>query len=161
MGTDSKLTSEYLVRAYTEYQSLIRFADTKANIVLVLIGVIVSMFFNFFFSKNTPLTFSVYLILLPLILSGFFSFLTLYPRVARKRGRDSLLYFKDAVSTDLKKSLTALMNLTPQEIYSDYLINIKSLAVIIDKKFFYLRLAYTFLAVGVLVKILYELSLFL
>ncbi len=156
MKTDMKLLSDYLTIAYSENQNLIRLADTKANIVLVLIGVILSLFFNFFRSFATFSMPLIIIVIVPFLVSGYFAFLTLYPRAMRASGRNSLLYFKDTLSIDANKLLTKMKRWNNDDVISDYLNNTKSLAVIIEQKFKYLRYSYTFLAIAVLVKLVIE-----
>jgi len=158
---DTRLVTTYMAGSVTQYQRLIQLADAKANIVLVLIGVIVSMFFNFIISKETPFTPQIYFVLLPFVISGYFAFLTLFPRMAKKSGKDSLIYFKDCKDIDVKKMTQKLLQAPEKEIYEDYVTNIKALAKVINNKFNYLRLAYIFFAIAILCKVAFELTLWL
>ncbi|MEK6871777.1 MAG: hypothetical protein AABX16_02640 [Nanoarchaeota archaeon] len=95
MKTESRLVSDYLSRSYSELQNMIRHADTKANIILVLIGVILSLFFNFFVSKNILPLWQIMIVLILFFISGFYALIALYPRTAQKNGKFSLLYYID------------------------------------------------------------------
>lgn len=156
MQKDMRPLSEYLGRSYTESQALIRLADTKANIIIALIGVILSLFFNFFTKIGTISMMMVIITLIPFIASGYFAFLTLYPRGAKSSGKNSLLYYKDAMSLDVTKTGKKLMNYNYQEITEDYLANIKALSKIANSKFRNLRISYSLFAIAILVKLAVE-----
>ena len=161
MKTDLRLMGDYLSRSYTENQNLIRFADTKANIVLALSGVILSLFFNFFVSKGTTSMYQIVAVLVPFVLAGFFAFLSLYPRVGKKTKARSLLYYRDATDLNTKDSLKFFEEDRQKEIAEDYLNNIKALAGIVEKKFNYLRYAYIFFLLAILIKLIVEFSIWL
>ncbi len=157
---ENRTSSDYITRAYTENQNLIRLADTKANIILSLIGIILSAFFNFFVSKQTALGYGVYAVLFSFILSGIFSFLTLFPRTPVPK-RSSLIYFKSSKNMNVDDELKKLINPGSGDIiniHRDFLENIKMLSKVLDKKFSYLRWAYIFLALGVILKLIIELT---
>lgn len=154
--TDSKILSDYLSRSIAQQQDLIKLADTKANIVLALIGVVASLFFNFFVTKGVLSTVQILLVLAFMLISGFFSFLTLYPRRSKNSDGDSLLYFKQAKNIDQRKLLNRLKENAEEKIILDYLDNIKSVSCIVEKKFNYLRYSYIFLAISLLTKLIIE-----
>jgi len=158
MKTDPRLVGQYLTNNYSQLQNIISRADAKANIVLGLIGVILSLFFNFFITQSLLPMWQVSVILILFFISGFFAFSTLYPRTSKKTGKFSLTYFKDTIGIDTKKT-TLLFTKTnaEEEIIVDLINNIKELSKIIDDKFKSLKLSYIFLAIAVLVKVIFEL----
>ncbi len=162
MKTEIGLLTRYLASNFSELQRTIQIADAKANIVIVLIGVIISLFFNFFISKNVIGGFEAMIILSVLFISGGFAISTLYPRIAKKSGKFSMIYFKDVADIDVKKTMKEFEQKDYQDkIVEDYLNNIKILSSIVDKKFIKLRLAYIFLGLGIITKVFFEFSAWL
>ena len=156
MQRDVRPLSEYLGRSYSENQNLIRLADTKANIVIALIGVILSIFFSFLNNfGELPMNLLI-ITLIPFIASGYFAFLTLYPRGAKASGKQSLLYYKDAMSMDVAKTRKKMMDFDYKDIAEDYLINIKALSRIVHSKFRNLRISYSLFVIAILVKLIVE-----
>ncbi|NCO11558.1 hypothetical protein CO038_00385 [Candidatus Pacearchaeota archaeon CG_4_9_14_0_2_um_filter_39_13] len=156
MQRDVRPLSEYLGRSYSENQNLIRLADTKANIIIALIGVILSLFFSFLNNfGELPMNLLI-ITLLPFIASGYFAFLTLYPRGAKASGKQSLLYYKDAMSMDVDKTASKMKNFDFEDITKDYLANIKALSRIVNAKFRNLRISYSLFAIAILVKLIVE-----
>lgn len=162
MKTDINLLQRYLASNFSELQRTIQIADTKANIVIVLIGVILSLFFNFFISKNLISSFEAMIVLGVLFIAGGFALATLYPRIAKKSGKFSMIYFREVMDIDVKKTMKEFEQKDYQEkILEDYLNNIKIISSIVDKKFKKLRLAYIFLGIGILIKVFFEFSTWL
>lgn len=157
MNHDFKTTRDYLGNVYSESQNIIRMADTKANIILVLIGVILSIFFNILIKTQESITWTVYIILIPFIISGFFAFITLIPRKTKTNKSDSIIYFKEIQNANLQKIKKSIEN--QDYIINDYLSNIQQIGKIIDKKFTYLRYSYIFFALAVMIKLIVELIL--
>jgi len=156
MQRDVRPLSEYLGRSYSENQNLIRLADTRANIIIALIGVILSLFFSFLNNfGELPMNLLI-ITLLPFIASGYFAFLTLYPRGAKASGKQSLLYYKDAMSMDVDKTASKMKNFDFEDITKDYLANIKALSRIVNAKFRNLRISYSLFAIAILVKLIVE-----
>lgn len=157
MKTDPRFVGQYLSNNYSQLQNIISRADAKANIVLGLIGVILSLFFNFFVTKELIPMWQIIVVLTLFFISGFFAFLTLYPRTGKKTNNFSLTYYKDAINIDTKKITTLFMKTDVEEIITEDLINnIKELSKIIDSKFNKLKFSYIFLALGMLVKVIFE-----
>lgn len=148
--------NEYLSLTLIENQNLIRLADRKANIILVLIGTIVSIFFRFLVTSEISSQYQIYLILIPFLTSGYFAFLTIFPRTSKNSSKPSLLYFKSSKNLNTNKIVKDLLEPSEKEIYTDYVENIKALATVIDKKYKYLKYAYIFLAIAILFKIIFE-----
>ena len=108
MKTDPRLVGQYLTNNYSQLQNIISRADTKANIVLGLIGAILSLFFNFSITQNNFSMWQVMIVLTLFFISGFFAFSTLYPRTSKKTNNFSLTYYRDAIDIDAKKLLRFL-----------------------------------------------------
>ncbi|MEK6800661.1 MAG: Pycsar system effector family protein [Nanoarchaeota archaeon] len=157
MKTDTKILSDYLSRALAQQQELIRLADTKASVVLTLIGVILSLFFNYFISKNSVSIIPIILIISLFVISGLFSFIAIYPRKGNSNEKNSLLYYGSAKNIQ-KNFLSPLIKNEEEKIISDYVENVKSIAGIVEKKFNFLRYSYIFLAIAILIKIIVEFS---
>lgn len=159
--TDPRAMFDYLARSYVEHQNLIRFADTKANIVLALSGVILSLFFNFFIARGNASMLQAMIVLVPFVLAGFFAFLALYPRIGKKTQAKSLLYYRDAEQLKPAEWLKLFEEDRAKYIAEDYLNSIKSLAKIVEKKFIYLRHSYIFFLIAILIKVAIEFSAWL
>src|SRR3989338_3438242 len=84
MKTEVNLLQRSLASSIAELQRTIQMADTKANIILVLIGVILSLFFNFFVFKDIIPIWQVMTVLILFSIAGAFSLSTLYPRISKK-----------------------------------------------------------------------------
>lgn len=157
MKTDPRFVGQYLTNSYSHLQNIINSADNKANIVLGLIGVILSLFFNFFVTEESIPMWQVIVVLTLFFISGFFAFLTLYPRTGKKTNNFSLTYYKEAINIDTKKTTALFMKTDVEEkIIEDLVNNIKALSNIIDSKFKKLKFSYIFLALGILVKVIFE-----
>ena len=158
MKTDDKLVGQYLSGNYAQIQNIIRQADTKANIIIALIGVILSLFFNFFVSKNLLPMWQVLTVLSLFFISGGLALSTLFPRTSKKTGKFSLTYYKDAIYVDKNKTINMFFNKNSEkEILEDYIDNIKILSKILDKKFLKLKLSYTFFGLAIIIKVIFEL----
>lgn len=158
MKTDPRYVGGYLTNNYSQLQNIINRADTKANIVLGLIGVILSLFFNFFISQNLLPMWQIVIILTLFFVSGFFAFLTLYPRTGKETKTFSLAYYKEAMKIDQKKIVDLFIKTDAEEkITEDLINNIKELSKIIDTKFRKLKISYIFLGIAILVKVFFEL----
>ena len=156
--TDTKALWEYLGNNYAQLQGLIKHADTKANIIIALIGAIVSMFFSFFISESNQLpTWQIITILGLLIFSGSFAVSVLYPRTAKPTKKFSLTYFKDAQNVDANLWAKKFLNSNQEEVITkDMIINIKAISQILDKKFSRLRMAYMLFALAILIKTIFD-----
>lgn len=158
MKSDQRFIGTYLGNSYSQLQNLIGLADTKANIIIALIGVILSLFFNFFVSKSVLPMWQVTSIILLFFISGGFALSTLYPRIPKKTGKFSLTYFKDAIENDIKITSELFINKNVDNIIIEDLIrNIKTLSLIVDKKFTNLRYSYIFFGLAIIVKVIFEL----
>ena len=155
MKTEPRLVGNYLGGSYAELQNLIRAADTKANILIALIGVILSIFFNFVISKDLLPKWQVMIVIILFFISGAFAFFTLYPRVSKKTERPSLIYYKDAINIKTNETLSSFIKNNAEEaILEDYINNIKSLSLILNKKFQNLRIAYILFGLAIIIKII-------
>lgn len=160
MKTESRLVGNYLGGSYAELQNLIRAADTKANILIAIIGAILSLFFSFIITKNTAPVWQVISVLALFFISGGFALSTLYPRISKKSGKFSLIYYKDAININTKEATKDFINKNQEEkIIEDYINSIKSLSLIVNKKFIKLRIAYIIFGLAVILKIIFELYL--
>lgn len=157
MKTDSALVARHLASNYAVLQNMIKLADTKANIVIVLIGAILSLFFNILVTNSTFPIWQMGFILTLFFISGGFAISTLYPRGSKKSGNHSLIYYKDAMDIDIEKATRKIIDENSEEsIVKDYLTNIKALSGILNKKFNKLRMAYIFFSLAVVIKIILE-----
>jgi len=99
------------------------------------------------------------IILTLFFISGSFALLTLYPRVSKKSGNFSLIYFKDAINVKTGDITKYFVDKNSEEmIIKDYINNIKIVSGIVDKKFNKLRLSYIFFALAIFSKIFFEIQ---
>ena len=161
--TDPKALAAYLGGNYAQLQGMIKQADTKANIVIALIGALVSMFFNVFISETNQLAgWQVATILGLLLFSGGYAVSVLYPRTAKPTGKFSLTYFKDAQNVDVAKWSKKFLEEDQEKLITkDMMNNIKAISMILDTKFKRLRMAYMLFGLAIVVKTLFDLILFL
>jgi hypothetical protein len=161
--TDPKALAAYLGGNYAQLQGMIKQADTKANIVIALIGALVSMFFNVFISETNQLAgWQVATILGLLLFSGGYAVSVLYPRTAKPTGKFSLTYFKDAQNVDVVKWSKKFLEEDQEKLITkDMMNNIKAISMILDTKFKRLRMAYMLFGLAIVVKTLFDLILFL
>ena len=102
--TEPRALGLYLGSNYAQIQGLIKQADTKANIIIALIGAMLSLFFNIFMSEvNRLLLWQIIIIIGLMTLAGGFAISVIYPRVAKPTGKFSMTYFKDAKNVDVNK----------------------------------------------------------
>lgn len=162
MKTEPRLVGNYLGGSYAELQNLIRAADAKANILIAIIGAILSLFFSFIITKNTAPIWQVIIVLALFFISGGFALSTLYPRISKKSGKFSLIYYKDAININTKDTTKDFINKNQEEkIIEDYINSIKSLSLIVNKKFIKLQIAYIVFGLAVILKIIFEIYLWL
>src|SRR3989338_3045901 len=162
MKTEVNLLQRSLASSIAELQRTIQMADTKANIILVLIGVIISLFFNFFVSKDIIPVWQVMTVLILFSIAGAFSLSTLYPRISKKSGKFSIQYYKDIMDMNIQKTMKDFSQKSCDEsLIEDYLHSLKALSNIVNKKFSKLRIAYIFFALAVITKIIFESSFWL
>ncbi len=161
MKTEPKLLSDYLCKCISEKQEVIRHMDTKADIALVFIGVVLSIFFTEFVKKGEFSIFHVYLILIPFLISGFFAFLAIYPRARSSSKDNSLLDFSSAAISDTKRWLNKVEKGANREIIEDYLKSNRDLSHIIKSKLKYVRFSYIFLSIGIFIKVIIELFIWI
>ena len=156
--TEPRALGAYLGNNYSQLQGLIKQADTKANIIIALIGAIVSMFFNFLVSESNQLPMWQILIILGLlIISGAYAISVLYPRTAKPTKKFSLTYFKDAQNVDANLWAKKFLNSNQEEVITkDMINNIKAISQILDKKFSRLRMAYMLFALAILIKTIFD-----
>jgi len=160
--TDPKALGVYLGGNYAQMQGMIKQADTKANIVIALIGALVSMFFNVFMSETNQLaSWQVAVILGLLLFSGGYAVSVLYPRTAKPTGKFSLVYFKDAQNVDINKWSKKFFDSDQEELITkDMMNNIKAISMILDKKFTKLRMAYMLFGLAIVSKTLFDALLY-
>jgi len=153
----------YFASGLRHQQDVIRLADTKANILLALIGVILSIFFSQVVSSLTLSPTQVTLVLLPFIISGIFGLGALFPRKGKNaKTNKSIFYFQAAKNIDIKRISSDISgDKAIEKIKSDYLENIKALSTIVEKKVSYLRSAYLFLALAVFIKLFFEITVWI
>ncbi len=156
--TDPKALATYLGSNYSQMQAMIRQADTKANILIALIGALTSMFFNLLSSDSYTLPiWQTITILSLMLLSGAYAVSVLYPRTAKASGKFSMTYFKDAQNVDVAKWSKRFFE-EDQEvtITRDVMTNIKVLSMILDRKFTKLRTAYMLFGISILLKTIFD-----
>ena len=160
--TDPKALAAYLGGNYAQLQGMIKQADTKANIVIALIGALISLFFNVFMNETSKLPiWQIGLILGLLLFSGGYAVSVLYPRTAKPSGKFSLAYFKDAQNVDINKWSKKFFSEDLEELITkDMMNNIKAISMILDKKFSKLRMAYMLFAFAILSKTLFDTLLY-
>ena len=161
MQTDIKLLSDYLSRTVSDKIRLISILDRKANIMLVLIGVVLSLFFNTFFLNRAVNAMQALIIITPFIVSGYFAFLTLYPRTRKTNEIKSLINYQTARNANLKEWEKIFDRDAEKVIINDYISNIKALSQIIQSKIRVLKLSYGFLAIAILIKIIIEFPVYM
>lgn len=161
--TEPRVLATYLSSNYSQLQGLIKHADTKANIMIALIGGILSIFFNFFMSESNKLpTWQIIIVLGLLLISGTFAIITLYPRTPKASGNFSLIYFKDAQEVDVDKWTRKFLKSNQEEtITKDLIVNIKNISKILDRKFTTLRISYMLFGFSILTKIIFDLIIWI
>ena len=156
--TEPRVLATYLSSNYSQLQELIKHADTKANIMIALIGGILSVFFNFFVSESNKLEmWQIVIVVGLLLISGVFSILTLYPRTPKATGNFSLIYFKDAQNINAEEWTKKFIKSDQEEIITkDSINNIKYISKIIDRKFKTLKVSYILFGLSILLKIIFD-----
>lgn len=156
--TDPKALAVYLGSNYAQMQGMIKQADTKANILIALIGALTSMFFNVFMDETSKLpAWQIGVVLGFLLISGAYAVSVLYPRTAKATGKFSMTYFKDAQNVDTNKWSKRFLEEDQEPlIIKDLINNIKAISMILDKKFNKLRMAYMLFAGSILAKTIFD-----
>ncbi|MBS3903248.1 MAG: hypothetical protein KGZ30_02615 [Anaplasmataceae bacterium] len=150
-----QLVSDYLIATVQHQQGLIEFSDQKANILLGLIGIILSVFIKDLMGGIIN-SWQLVLLIAPFIVAGYSAFLALLPRSSTSSSfssKLSLFYYGSASRIESSKISKALMEASVQDVYGDYTNTIKALAILNERKFRYIRLAYLAFVVGVLAKV--------
>ena len=159
--TEPRALGIYLGSNYNQLQGLIKQADTKANIIIALIGALLSTLFTFFMSKSNLLPLWQTIIIITLMFfAGGFAVSVLFPRIAKPTGKFSATYFKDAQNIDVDKWSKKFLESDQEElIVKDLMNNIKAISGILDKKFKKLRIAYSLFGLSILIKIIFDVAL--
>ena len=158
MPTDkSKLITDYLISAFRDKQTLVDLADRKANIIIGLIGIILSLFFNVVVQDLSYISIQLAIVILPFIISGFFAFLVFFPRLPRPKEKFSFINFASVAKSTPETISKWVEEITEDRVSQDIAENLQILSRTLILKFTYLKIAYVFLALAVTSKILYEL----
>lgn len=157
MKRSEEFLQGYLSDAFNHKQELINLADSKANILLGLIGVILALFFKFIvdYTSTITLAMSIFLVLIPFVISGSFALWVIYPRTPKVKKNSPLGLGRGDPSIFVE----GLSEIPLKEIAKDYNEATQSLSAVVNKKFSYLRYAYLFFVIGVAAKIAIELML--
>jgi hypothetical protein len=157
MNVTEEVLQGYLSDALNHKQELINLADTKANILIGLIGVILALFFQFVVVDISTLTlsFSLLFVLVPFLIAGLLSLIVIFPRTSKEKQNTPLGLGMIDEKVFIENASTLPMEIIAQD-YKD-VINI--LSRVADRKFFYLRLAYLFFVIGAGAKTLIEVML--
>jgi hypothetical protein len=155
-GADfDQLISDYLIATLQHQQGLIEFSDQKANILLGLIGIILSVFIKDLMGDILN-SWQLVILIIPFIVAGYSAFLALLPRSSTNKGlssKFSLFYYGSASQIEPSKTSKTLMSVSNQDVYDDYTNTIKALATLNQRKFRYIRLAYIAFAIGIMAKV--------
>ncbi|MDA4121840.1 MAG: DUF5706 domain-containing protein [Thaumarchaeota archaeon] len=119
-------------------QSLVNFADTKAGVILAVDGAILAILASTSASISSGLAqLAAGAALLLIGISAILGFLIIKPRI--HAGAPNTKVFYKAILAQSKEDYKKSFSSTPQQILDDYLNNIYTLALIQEKKFFYLQ----------------------
>lgn len=155
------LINYYLTTAFEDKQRVIHLLDQKANILIGIIGIAISLFFTLFVSDGWEVSLQVFFVLGPLIISGFFAFLTIFPRVPEEAKKGSLLYFKGTQIDTTDEIVQKVSDPDSDYMHRDFIENTKILSQIIERKIVFLHISYVFLAIGLAIKTVSEIMLVL
>ncbi len=119
-------------------QGLVNFADTKAGVILAVDGAILAILASTSASISSGLEqLAAGAALLLIGISAILGFLIIKPRI--RGGTEKTKLFYKAILAQSKEDYKKSFSSTPQQILDDYLNNIYTLALIQEKKFFYLE----------------------
>lgn len=166
---------------YRTQINLIRIADTKANMILginamiisVLIGIISSslLFSNKEIIENIELVIPVVTVMLTAVFSSVFAIRAVQPRlILSKRGnltthqeKRSLLFFENIYGLTLNEYLDTMKQIieTKGDVYENMIIDIFNQATVLHRKYAKLRTSYIIFLVGFIGSILLFLTMWL
>jgi len=160
--TASKLVSTFFRNALKSNLDLTSLADTKAGILISINGFIltVSVTASSFAIHNSMMTYAFISIILTSLGSIIFAVLAVRPRtkdklVERKhlKGYQSLLYYQDMADMDPDAYIakTVKMLKSDKKIKKEMTSHLHILGSEIKKKYFWLKNAYTFFSVGLII----------
>lgn len=154
-SVESRSSVDYLLR--TQQQNnvhLIQIADQKANILISLTAIVLTLILTRYELTQMPL--SLMVLAAGLVLSALIAMITLFPRSVRKSRNSgsldpNLLSYVDAsrLSPESYCSQMALMLNDDGELYFQLTRDLHNQARILNRKYFYLRASYIALAFAV------------
>lgn len=165
---------------YRTQVNLIRIADNKANMIMGINAMIITILMGIISSSmifsaeglngDLLLIVPVILIMLTALLTAIYAIRAAKPRLIRLRqatsdetSKKSLLFFENIwdLSTDEYISKMEALLESPQDIYQNMIIDIHNQARVLHRKYHLLRIAYVIFMIGYVISILSFLLLWL
>lgn len=156
MVTEKDNTFEYIKAVFEHNQDLIGLADSKANIVVGMISVLLPVIFGvevltFLDEDQIELQmfmFSTFIILVILFTISFMlSIFTIHPRL--KENYDDSIFFQNIVKKTVKDYISFIESIKDDIILKDYALEAYALAEINCKKFRTFKYSLLFLVIGI------------
>ena len=159
---------------------LIRIADNKANMIMGINAMIISILMGIISTRmilsketvneNLILSIPIVLIMLTALFTTIFAIRAVQPRLISKKKdmagqneKTSLLFFENVWKLESEEYINKMENLleSPQEIYQNMIVDIHNQSKVLHWKYRFIRLAYIIFIIGYSISILSFLFLWL
>ncbi|MDX1440001.1 MAG: DUF5706 domain-containing protein [Rubricoccaceae bacterium] len=150
--------------SYRVNMDLSSLADTKANIMISINGLMMSVILGAIASKidaNPWLLYPTTVLLLGCLISLVFAVLSARPRVQRERvtleqvrsNAANILFFGNFANMEKNEFLTGMKELMQHtdNLYQNMILDIYGLGLVLNKKYRFLRVSYTVFMIGLVV----------
>ncbi|MCZ7382553.1 MAG: DUF5706 domain-containing protein [Candidatus Methanoperedens sp.] len=126
-------------------------ADTKSSIILGISGIIISIIIATD-TKTVSLDKKYFLAgaVIFSLLTSVSQFFAIFPRITKNNNTKNLLFYKGILQFSRNEYSEELKKIDSGEILTDYVNNIYNLALIQEKKYFWLKIGFVFLNLSII-----------
>ena len=142
---------EFVKHIYSLNQEILQMADTKSSIILGISGVIISIIVATDI-KTVSVENQYYLggAVIFSLLTSLSQFFAIFPRITKNNNITNFLFYKSILQFNRHEYSEQLNKIDSNEILNDYINNIYNLALIQDKKYFWLKIGFVFLNISII-----------
>lgn len=142
---------EHAKHIYSLNQEILQMADTKSSIILGISGIIISIIIATD-TKTVSLDKKYFLAgaVIFSLLTSVSQFFAIFPRITKNNNTKNLLFYKGILQFSRNEYSEELKKIDSGEILTDYVNNIYNLALIQEKKYFWLKIGFVFLNLSII-----------
>ena len=150
MDESSAEKVEFAKHIYSVNQEILQMADTKSSIILGISGIIISIIIAT--DLGTVTTEKHYYLVGAIafsLLTSLSQFYAIFPRLSKNSNRRNILFYKGILQFNRNEYEEELKKLDSSALLNDYINNIYNLALIQEKKYFWLKIGFVFLILSI------------